>query len=100
MIVQGMYVRGDGSVIGTFKYVTGYTQFNSTVPEEQEGYFFPFELNKSGTNMTFKKNGVTTKDSIPDEKQNVFRITTGDTFEVLVDGESAVKFNFSKAKYK
>lgn len=90
----------DGSVIGTLKYVTGYTGFNSEVPAEQEGYFFPFKLTKTGTTMTFKKNGEETKKDIAWEADNVFRVTKDDIFEVLVDGVSAVTFNFAKATFQ
>lgn len=100
MIEPGMYVRGDGSVFGTFKYVTGYTGFNGTVTEEQEGYYFPFDLNKTGTTMSFIKNGKPGKTDISYEKSNVFRITKNDTFEVKVDGKSVVIFNFKNANFE
>ena len=100
MVEPGMYVQGDGSVFGTFKYVTGYEEFNSTVPEEQEGYFFPFELKQTGSKMTFKKNGVITKNEIAFDKDIVFRVTKGDAFEVLVDGKHVVTFNFRNARFK
>lgn len=99
MIEPGMYVRGDGSVFGTFKYVTEYEEFNSTVPAEQEGYFFPFELKIVGSKMTFKKNGTVTKTNINFDKDIVFRVTKGDTLEVLVDGKSIVVFNFINARF-
>lgn len=100
MVEPGMYVGKSGSVYGTFKYVTGYTGFNSSVPEEQEGYYFPFELNKSGTKMSFVKNGTPGKTDINYEKDNVFRVVKNDTFEVLVDGTSVITFNFKNAKFK
>lgn len=50
--------------------------------------------------MTFKKNGAETKKDIPFEKDNVFRITKTDKFEVLVDNESIVTFDFSSAIFK
>ena len=90
----------DGTVMGTFKHVTGYTQFNESNPEEQEGYFFPFRLSQTGTTMTFKKNGEETKKDIAWEAYNVFRITKTDTFEVIVDGVSVVTFNFEKATFQ
>lgn len=95
-----MYVRGDGTVFGTFKYVTGYTGFNSSESSEQEGYFFPFELNKSGSKMSFIKNGKPGKTNIGYEKNNVFRISKGDLFEVLVDGKSVVVFNFKNSRFE
>ena len=89
----------DGTVMGTFKHVTDYTQFNESNPAEQEGYFFPLKLTQAGTNMTFKKNGEPDKTDIPFEASNVFRVTKTDTFEVLVDGSSVVTFNFAKATF-
>ncbi|OUQ69782.1 hypothetical protein B5E53_02265 [Eubacterium sp. An11] len=100
LIGSDVKVYEDGTVTGTLKHVTGYTGFNESVPEEQEGYFFPFKLTKSGTNITFKKNGSETKQSIPWEADNVFRVTKGDTFEVLVDEESVVTFNFAQATFE
>ena len=99
-MITNARIGKDGTVTGTFRYVTGYTGFNSEVPTEQEGHYFPFTLVKSGTTMTFKKNGDVLKDSIEWEADNVFRITQGDTFEVLVDGAHVVTFNFTEAVFE
>ena len=99
MVEDGMTIYGDGTVEGTFKYVTGYTGFNEAEPTEQEGYFFPFTLKKTGTQMTFKKNNVETKKDIAFEANNVFRVTKDDTFTVLVDNEEVVTFNFASATF-
>ena len=56
-MITGAAVDVNGNVTGTFQYVTGYTGFNSEETEEQEGYFFPFHLTKTGTTMSFLKNG-------------------------------------------
>lgn len=93
-------VAADGSVTGTFHHVTGYTGFNSTVEDEQEGYYFPFTLTTKGTTMTFKKNGEAGKEDIPWEADNVFRVSKTDTFEVLVDDASVVTFNFKDATFE
>lgn len=93
-----MKVLEDGSVVGTFKYVTGYTDFSS-VAGEQTGYYFPFTLNTTGTNMTFKKNGEIAKQDIPFEANNVFRVTQSDTFTVLVDNEEIITFNFTQSTF-
>ena len=100
MIEDGMEVLANGDVRGTFKYVTGYTGFNTAVPAEQEGYFFPFVLKKSGTTMTFKKNGAVSKQDIPWEANNVFLVTQSDTFTVLVDGAEAVTFHFNNSAFQ
>lgn len=90
----------NGKVFGTLKHVTGFTEFNATVPAEQEGYYFGFTLTKTGTNMTFKKNGVVTKENIPWEADNIFRVpSTGTVFEVLVDGVSVLTLDFSNVNF-
>lgn len=89
----------DGSVTGTFHYVSDYTEFSS-VAEEQSGYYFPFHLTKTGTTMTFKKNGSPTKEGIAFDPDIVFRVTQGDTFEVLVDDASVITFTFSRATFE
>lgn len=93
-------VDADGNVTGTFHYVQGYTGFNGSVKKEQEGYYFPFHLAKKGSKMTFKKNGEVSKDNIPWEADNVFRVTNGDTFDILVDGEETVTLKFDKAGFE
>lgn len=94
-LAENLFVDESGNVTGTLKNVTGYTGFSSS-EDEQSGHYFPFTLVNTGTNMTFKKNGVISKDNIPFEANNVFRITSNsDTFEVLVDGASVITFKFT-----
>lgn len=100
LIGDDVKVYEDGTVTGTFKHVTGYTGFNADNPEEQEGYYFPFRLTQTGTTMTFKKNGVATKEDIAWEADNVFRVTAADTFTVIVDENEVVTFNFAKATFE
>lgn len=78
--------------------MTGYSEFSS-LPGEDSGYYFPFHLTKTGTNMTFKKNGAPTKEGIPFDPDIVFRVTKDDTFEVLVDDVSVVTFTFTGATF-
>ena len=99
-LASDLFVSEDGTVTGTFHYVTGYTGFNSTKAPEQEGYFFPFALTQTGEKMTFKKNGKATKTDIAWEANNVFRVTAGDTIAVLVDGTEVVTFNFARATFE
>ena len=95
LIGSDVKVYEDGRVEGTFKHVTGYTGFSDNA-EEQEGYYFPFRLAKSGEKMEFRKNGDKSSGEIPWEADNVFRVTASDTFEVLVDGESVVTATFAE----
>lgn len=99
MVGDNLIVLDDGSVQGNFHYVTGYTEFSSDT-SEQSGYYFPFHLTKTGTSMTFKKNGVPTKEGIVFDPDIVFRVSRGDTFEVIVDEESVVTFNFAGAVFE
>ena len=98
LVGDDLTVKADGSVTGTFHHVTGYTEFSSE-PDEQEGYYFPFHLTKTGTKMTFKKNVSPTKQGITFDPDIIFRVTKDDTFEVLVDDSSVVKFNFAGATF-
>ena len=99
LVGDDLAVKADGSVVGTFHYVPDYTEFSSET-SEQSGYYFPFHLTKTGTNMTFKKNGETTKDKIAFDPDIVFRVAKDDTFEVLVDDASVVTFTFSGATFE
>lgn len=99
LVGDDLTVKADGSVTGTFHHVTGYTEFSSE-PDEQEGYYFPFHLTKTGTKMTFKKNGSPTKQGITFDPDIIFQVTKDDTFEVLVDDSSVVKFNFAGATFE
>lgn len=100
-LVKDLQVLEDGTVRGTFHHVTGYTGFSSNVAE-QSGYYFPFKLGSSvsGETMTFKKNGTPTKQGIPFDPEIVFRVTAGDTFEVVVNESSVVTFSFAKAAFE
>lgn len=93
-LMANVSVKSNGSVTGTLLKVTGYTGFSSN-PAEQSGHYFAFNLEKTGTLMTFRKNGVAVKTNIAWEATNVFRVENiNDTFDVLVDGILAVSFNF------
>lgn len=51
--------------------------------------------------MSFKKSNGSSKEDIPFEKDNVFRITNKeDKIEVLVDDESVITFDFSEIELK
>ena len=101
LVGNDLKVLKDGTVTGTFKKVTGYTQFSS-IEEEQSGYYFPFKLTQTGTKMTLKKNGEARPDKtdMTFDPEIIFRVTKDDTFSVEVDGEPVVTFNFKKATFK
>ena len=100
LVGSDLKVLKDGSVTGTIKNVTGYTQFSSK-PEEQSGYYFPFKLPQTGTKMTIKKNGVAAegKENMAFDPDIILRVTKTDTFTIEVDGSPVVTFNFQKATF-
>lgn len=103
MVSEDTYVGANGSVYGTLKYITDFEAFNSTNVAEQSGYYFPFNLNKSGTKMTFKKNGVVTKKGLDYDPEILFRVTSPNTiWEVYLDEDTvpAVKLNFRTANFE
>lgn len=100
MVTEDTKVLADGSVVGTFPYVTGFKGFNEGNKEEQEGHYFPLRLTKTGKKMTIKKNGATTpeKQDMDFDQDVVLRVENNDTvFEIEVDGSKIVKLNFKKA---
>lgn len=99
LVGDDLKVYADGAVTGTFHHVTGYSEFSS-LPGEDSGYYFPFHLTKTGSKMTFKKNGSPTKQDIAFDPDIIFRVAKNDTFEVLVDSKSVVKFNFTGATFE
>lgn len=64
-------IADDGAITGTLNFQEGWTEFNSTVPDEQEGYYIalnvnPWEGNKfridrttgKGKEVAFKGDGI------------------------------------------
>ena len=81
MVGDDLSVSKDGAVTGTFHHVTGYTDFSSK-PEEQEGYYFPFRLTQTGTQMTIEKNGGARegKENMTFDPEIIIGHTKGNTF--------------------
>lgn len=107
MISPDTYVAVNGAVIGTLNYITDYTEFNATKPEEQKGYYFPFELADGigtvGTSkMTIMKNGVASdeKTDMNYDPELLLRVTKGDKFSIFVDDEEVITLTFAGAKFK
>lgn len=100
LVGNDLKVLKDGTVTGTLKKVTGYTQFSSN-EEEQSGYYFPFKLTQTGTKMTIKKNGVAAegKENMTFDPEIILRVVKTDTFTIEVDGSPVVTFNFKKATF-
>lgn len=100
LIGTDVKVYADGTVTGTLKNVTGYTEFNSTDVNEQSGHYFPLHLTKAGTKMTLKTNGVAKsgKENMPFDSDILFRVENKNTtFTIEVDGNEVVTLNFLKA---
>lgn len=100
-------ILDDGSVVGTLKNVTGFTEFSSAT-EQQSGHFFPFTLDENkintvdaeGKKMTFKKNGQERKKDINFDKDIIFKTEKDDVWEVIVGEKSVLTLNFAHAKFE
>ena len=102
LVGEDLRVLPDGTVLGTFKNVTGYTQFSSN-EEEQSGHYFPFKLVKTGTTMSLKKNGVAGegKENMPFDPEIILRLTDKkDKWTIEVDGEPVITFSFEQATFE
>lgn len=100
LIGSDVQVQKDGSVVGTIKYVTDFTQFNAGNSEEQKGNYFPLHLTKTGTKMTIKTNGAAKpgKEDMPFDPDIILRIPSRDTTHTIeVDGKAVVTLNYAKA---
>lgn len=92
-------VLSDGSVLGTLKHVAGFEAFSNSL-EEQSGNYFCTRLTQTGHTMTIKRDGVARpgKENIPFDAELVLRVPDRSTyFEIEVDGEKVVTFNFAGA---
>ena len=98
LVGNDLKVLKDGTVTGTLKKVTGYTDFSSN-PEEQSGYYFPFKLTKTGKKMSLKKNGVAAegKENMTFDPEIILRVSKEDTWKIEVDESEVITFNFEKA---
>lgn len=102
-VEDGAKVLEDGTVLGVFKWVTGFTAFNETIAAEQNGYYVPIKLtsNVTGTKMTLKKDGQAREDKteMDFDPELLFRVTSvNDKFTVEVDGKEIITFNFEQAQ--
>lgn len=97
MIDTDVNIAEDGSVTGTLKYVTGYTEFSNNA-DEQTGNYFPVKLKVSGSKLSILKNGIVIVNNIPFDPDIVLRVTAPtDTFKIEVDGKEIATFSFTKA---
>lgn len=100
LIGTDVKVYADGSVTGTLKNVTDFTEFNSTNVDEQSGHYFPLHLTQAGTKMTLKTNGVAKpeKENMAFDPDILFRVSDANTtFTIEVDGKEVITLNFRKA---
>lgn len=92
-------IGADGSVTGTLKYVTGWTQFNSTDESEQSGFFFPFHLDDekyAGKSITVQRSGGKAKTA--KDLDWILRVPDNDAvWTVKCGAEEIVKLSFANA---
>lgn len=102
-VTEGTSILADGAVVGTLKYVSDFTEFNGSEPEEQKGNYMPVKLKITGKKMTLKKNGTAgpDKQNMDFDPELLFRVgEKTDTFTVEVDGREIITLNFANAELK
>ena len=103
LVSEDTSILADGTVMGGLKYVTDFTAFNGSEPDEQEGNYMPVKLKITGKKMTLKKNGVAgpDKQNMDFDPELLFRVgEKTDTFTVEVDGREIITLNFANAELK
>ena len=95
---KDVVVLEDGSTVGTFPYVTEYTQF-SKIKEEQEGHYLVVDF---GEQYNDQEIGVKRNDKEAPKKANdtqwVLRIPNKETtFEVTANGTPVLTLSFKGA---
>ena len=101
MVGEDLMVAEDGSVYGSFHYVTGFHEFYEDKVEEQSGYYFPVVLNLTGTTMTLLADGVETKKDIQFDPEILLRVDGKDNeHQIVIDGTTTITFNFKNATFE
>lgn len=101
MIGSDVQVRADGSVIGTFHYVQGYTGFNGTNTGNQEGHFFPFRLRQKSLDNKMTLIGPNTNKEVDYDPDIIFKITNASSkLTVKLDGVPYITLSFRNAKFE
>ena len=101
LIVSGAYVDNNGHVNATMKPLDDYTGFSS-IAGEDEGYYFPFEINVPGAKgMVLSKTTIANGDYIegdekPYDNQFVLRIADLDKNQLIYDYKINVKMGEGK----
>lgn len=99
MIGADVQVRADGSVIGTFPYVEGYTGFDGTNAGNQEGHYFPFRLRQKSLDNKMTLIGPHTNKEIDYDPDIIFKVTDNSSkLTVKLDGVPYITLNFAGAK--
>lgn len=89
---KDVHIGLDGSVTGTFKYVSDWKKFSSGTPELQKGYYFGIDLGKEyeGKEITVQRVGnerkTTSKDTwwvlrLSDKEKTIYNFTLKDETE-------------------
>lgn len=86
---------------GTAYHVKGFEAFSS-VPEEREGYYFPFHLEdgQDCSTMSIYKNGEVRRKDVAFDKDLLFRFDSENTeFAVVLDTGKTVNLNLDGMSY-
>lgn len=86
-----------GSVVGTIKAVIDWVEFNGVDTEEQDGHFFPLQLDERYDGKTITVIGQKTKSAVDTEWVLRVENALDNKFTFQADGETIFVLDFSKA---
>lgn len=87
----------NGSVVGTVKAVIDWVEFNGVDTDEQDGHFFPIQLDDQYDGKTITVIGQKTKSAADTEWVLRVENALNDKFTFQVDGETIFVLDFSTA---
>lgn len=99
-------ISKNGAISGVANYVTGYTGFNSTDVEEQEGYYFPVSFKSSSVFPTATMQVVgSSKEPVNMDEINVIRLaktkaTSQKKIVKIVSGGNEFELTFKDVTFK
>lgn len=98
LVSEDTAVGMDGSVTGTLKYVTGWSEFSPDDGNEQSGYFLPLRLDEkyAGKSITVQRDGG--QETTSEKLDWILRVPNKDTvWTIQCEGEEVVRLTFAWA---
>lgn len=89
----------DGSVVGTFKHVTDFTDFSA---DEPDGHFFPFTLGQKYSGQTIKVQRIAPTvgpEKVSNELQWILNVDSGKKFTIKANDKLILTLSFEGSMF-